>query len=193
MGHDAASGAKVHCSKGDKVFFYFEKPSKIFIAIFHLQVLRLTHPNKLLIPLEIPYQKTHLPRMIHTWGSQGGRTEVEEGQLGRPPRGQILNSRPWLPREIPSICVESKCKHSSIIYCLCKATWSLSQPWSWTPWLLSLFLAHLWDGVSILIPVGGKRLQEVTHISALQGPCTAQERLKEVRTKLYLGKRQQFI
>ena len=94
MGHDAASGAKVHCSKGDKVFFYFEKPSKIFIAIFPRQVLRLTHPNTLLIPLEIPYQKTHLPRMVHTWGSQGGRMEVEEGQLGRPPRGQILNSRP---------------------------------------------------------------------------------------------------
>lgn len=31
------------------------------------------------------------------------------------------------------------------------------------------------------------------HISALEGSCTAQERLKEVRTKVDLGKRQQGV
>jgi hypothetical protein len=45
----------------------------------------------------------------------------------------------------------------------------------------------------VLIPVVGKGLQEALDISGPEGSYTAQERLKETRTKLYLEKRQQVI
>lgn len=45
--------------------------------------------------------------MAHTWDSQGGKTGVGGVGLGRPSRGQVLNSKPGGPRGAPATCGKS--------------------------------------------------------------------------------------
>lgn len=130
--------------------------------------------------------------MAHTWGSQGGKTGVGGVRLGRPPHGQVLNSRHLRPRGAPATCGKSTYEYQlyhlrAVVpaYCHC----------SCSPEPLAFFPAHfgrlsLGCGVCVslaLVPVVGERLQETPDDSSSAGSDTAQEGLQEAGSKSYLG------